>query len=43
MLPFAALGVGVLAVLGLCLGVVVLASGEPAGLAFFEGGGPEAD
>lgn len=42
MLPFAALGVGVLAVFSLCLGVAALVSGEPAGLTFFEGGGPEA-
>lgn len=32
-----------LAVLGLCFGVVVFASGEPAGLIFFAGGGPEVD
>lgn len=42
-LPFLAEGLGVLAVLGLCFGVVAFASGEPAGLIFFEGGGPEAD
>lgn len=39
-LPFALLGLGVLAGLGLCLGVTALPSGEPAGLIFFEGGGP---
>lgn len=32
-----------LAGLGLALGVATLTSGEPAGLIFFEGGGPEAD
>lgn len=32
-----------LAGLGLCLGVAALPSGEPVGLVFFEGGGPEAD
>lgn len=37
------LGLGVLAGLGLCLGVMALPSGEPAGLIFLEGGGPEAD
>lgn len=37
------LGLGVLAGLGLCLGVTALPSGEPAGLIFLEGGGPEAD
>lgn len=42
-LPFAVVGLGVLAGLGLCLGVAALPSGEPAGLNFFEGGGPEAD
>lgn len=42
MVPFAVLGLGVLAGLGLCLGVAALPSGEPAGLIFFEGGGPEA-
>lgn len=36
-------GLGVLAVLGLCFGVAVFASGEPAGLIFFAGGGPEVD
>lgn len=32
-----------LAVLGLCFRVAASASGEPAALIFFEGGGPEAD
>lgn len=32
-----------LAGLSLALGVAALTSGEPAGLIFFEGGGPEAD
>lgn len=41
-LPFLTEGLGVLAVLGLCFGVVAFASGVPAGLIFFEGGGPEA-
>lgn len=41
--PFDVLGLGVLAGLGLCFGVTALASGEPAGLIFFEGGGPGAD
>lgn len=36
-LPLAVVG------LGLCLGVAALPSGEPAGLIFFEAGGPEAD
>lgn len=41
--PFAVDGLGVLAGLGLALGVAALTSGETAGLIFFEGGGPEAD
>lgn len=40
--PFAALGLGVAAGLGLCLGVAALVSGETAGLIFL-GGGPGAD
>lgn len=43
MLPFAVLGLGVLAGAGLCLGVAALLSGEPAGLIFFKGGPPDAD
>lgn len=41
--PFEVLGLGVLAGLGLSLGVTALPSGEPAGLVFFEAGGPRAD
>lgn len=41
--PFAVDGLGVPAGLGLALGVAALTSGEPAGLIFFGGGGPEAD
>lgn len=32
-----------LAVLGLCFGIAAFASGEPAGLIFFAGGGPGED
>lgn len=42
-LPFAVAGLAVPAGLGLGLGFTALPSGEPAGLIFLEGGGPEAD
>lgn len=42
-LPFGVDGLGVLAGLGLCLGVVALASGDSAVLIFLEGGGPAAE